>query len=87
MPIKLLPIIISTEEALENILANDRATVLYIENRLYRKAPALFTQILREHGYAPAGQVKKQGVLFLKTTGPYRFDPGLHEIHDPYDIL
>ena len=83
---KILPLIVSTMEALEGIAGQD-VPVIYVENPLYTAQPFKIRQLLGERGYRLRDDPGIRGVFFLRTGGEHAFRKDLHEIHDPLHIL
>lgn len=82
---KILPLMVTTKEALDEVI-KEKYYVLYISDTLcYQLQPQVFDN-LYAMGYVLIEQ-GKNGFFFSQTTGKYIFDPNLHEIHDPYHIL
>lgn len=83
---QVLPIIVSTWEALE-AAAPQNCPVIYVEEELYRARSARIGTLMADHHYALSIQRGKKGVFFLLTAGENRFDHSRHRIHDPQAIL
>lgn len=82
---KVLPVIVSTREALETALP-EGPHVIYVDRTLYSRDSAWVRAKAQIYGYTP-GAEGVRGTFFLRTGGDDPFDPERHEIHDPQGIL
>ena len=83
---KVYPIIVTTLEALQEVVKED-CYVIYIDERLYNRYETSIQNKLCSHGYIMAQECGKHGFFFLQTRGDHLFNPNLHFIYDPYKIL
>lgn len=83
---KILPMIVTTMEALTFTAAQD-VPVIYVEDILYDAHPGLIRQLLGDRGYVLSVSRGKKGVFFLSCAGPHPFRHEEHEISDPMHIL
>lgn len=83
---QVLPIIVSTWEALEGV-ASQNCPVIYVEEGLYRAQSARIGALMADHHYVLSIRRGKKGVFFLLTAGENRFDHSRHQIRDPSAIL
>ena len=83
---KILPMIVSTMEALECIAGQD-VPVIYVENPLYTSQPFKIRHLLGQQGYLLSSNPGRRGVFFLRTSGEHAFRHEFHEISDPMHIL
>lgn len=83
---QILPIIVSTWEALEAV-APQGCPVIYVEEGLYRVQSARIGALMAANHYALFIRRGRKGVFFLLTRGENRFVHSRHQIRDPAGIL
>lgn len=83
---KILPMIVTTMEALRAIADQD-VPVIYVEDSLYGTLPGQIRQFLEDRGYVLSVNRGRKGVFFLNRAGKHPFLPELQEISDPKHIL
>lgn len=83
---QILPIIVSTWEALEAVVPQN-CPVIYVEEGLYREQGVRIRGLMAEYHYALFFRRGQRGVFFLLTQGENRFDHSCHQIRDPFGIL
>lgn len=83
---KVYPIIVTTLEALEETVKGS-CHVIYVDEDLYHRFTTQIQNTLCDHGFVMAQNRGKHGFFFLQTRGEYQFDPTIHYIYDPHQIL
>lgn len=80
------PIIVSKRKALD-IALDCHWCVICIDERLYPGVQGQIDEIMAGAGYVAAEKTGKHGVFYLRSGEDGAFDPDIHEIYDPMDIL
>lgn len=83
---KILPVIVTTVEALRAVADRD-VPVIYVENVLYSGQAGAIRSLLADRGYVLSATRGRRGVFFLQSSGEHAFRHELHEISDPMNIL
>lgn len=83
MKLRLPPVVISTREAFEGIL-EDGAIAMYITAKVYLEMHSTIRARLRDHGFEE-WQVCRRGIIYVKATGPHKYDPERHRIFLPIE--
>lgn len=69
---EVIPVIVSTVEALENALA-EQCPVICVEKTLYNERQQKLLQRLKAHGYAAGSKIARTVVLFQKVSDKEKF--------------
>ena len=83
---KMYPIIVTTMKALR-LTVKDEYGVVLIDKRLLCRQKQKIQELMKNHGYVVSEKEGKTGLFLVKNTGPFAFDPQIHEIFDPYNSL
>lgn len=86
MDTKIIPVIVSTHEALSNAVAS-RWPLIYAENSLCLPSPDRTERTMNENGYLRYNRVGKKGVFYFNASLLTVKKLEAQGIHDPQGIL